>query len=88
MRVYPALAALAAGAALTAGLAACGTAAPSAQCRSQLHQVAALQADANATQDGSVATANGSLGRFNHDVDASGHLLKVMKSEGCPEGGY
>lgn len=69
-------------------LTASSSAPPSAQCRSQLHQVAVLQADARATQNGSAAVANRSLPRFMSDVDKSGRLLKLMKSEGCPDGGY
>jgi hypothetical protein len=82
----------AAGAALIAGVltfaAASSQAPPSAQCRGQLHQVAAFQADAEAIQNSSVVVANGELARFNHDVDSASRLLKVMKSENCPNGGY
>jgi len=88
MRVHPALAALAAGAALTTGLAACGTAAPSAQCRTQFREVGAYQSDARYLAGSSAVVTNGSLGRFNADVNTSGRLLKAMKSEGCPDGGY
>jgi len=88
MRISRTLALAAAGAGLAAGLAACGTPAPSAQCRAQLRQVGAYQAEARALSNSSVVVSNGSLGKFNADVGASGRLLKMMKSEGCPDGGY
>jgi len=75
-------------AAALAGLAACGSAAPSAQCRSQFHQVGWYQSQARSIVNSDVVVSNGSIGQFNSDVNASGRLLKAMKSEGCPDGGY
>jgi hypothetical protein len=89
MKMHRTLALAAAGAGLAAGLMACGSPAPpSAQCRAQFQQVGAYLASAKALTNSSVASFNGSIGTFNQDVNEARRLLNVMKSEGCPEGGY
>lgn len=89
MKMHRTLALAAAGAGLAAGLMACGSPPPpSAQCRAQFQQVGAYLASAKALTNSSVATFNGNIDQFNADVNASRRLLRMMKSEGCPEGGY
>lgn len=89
MKMHRTLALAAAGVGLTAGLMACGSQSPpSAQCRAQFQQVGAYQAEARALTNSTVASFNGNIGTFNRDVNEAGRLLRMMKSEGCPEGGY
>ena len=73
--------------ALAFGLTACGSSpAPSAQCRSQVAQIAAYEADANSLTADVVSSDVAS--RFAADVKASGALLKLVAREGCPVTGY
>lgn len=89
MNIIRTAAGLAAGAALAASLAACGgTAHPSALCVTQFHEVGALQAEARAISGSSTTFTASSYAQFNADVDHAGRLLKAMKAENCPDGGY
>jgi hypothetical protein len=65
-----------------------GSPPPSAQCRSQVAQIGAYQADARAINASNDVVSTSGMTQFSLDVNASGRLLRLTKREGCPLTGY